>query len=97
MRPRVIATLEVVTIAWVCPDPSTYQPAVAQPWYEVRSVYFTDPSGIALEASWWVIDPTGRVADYGDDRLFADDDPVPAFQELHVNGGLTSDPSTRLS
>jgi catechol 2,3-dioxygenase-like lactoylglutathione lyase family enzyme len=26
----------------------------------VRSIYFTDPNGIALEASWWVIDPTGR-------------------------------------
>ena len=25
----------------------------------VRSIYFTDPNGIALEASWWVIDPTG--------------------------------------
>jgi catechol 2,3-dioxygenase-like lactoylglutathione lyase family enzyme len=63
----------------------------------VRSVYFTDPSGIALEASWWVTDPTGRLADYRDDRLFADDDPVPALQELHANGGLTSVPSTRLS
>src|SRR5439155_15378086 len=28
----------------------------------VRSVYFTDPNGIALEASWWVHDPTGRPA-----------------------------------
>ena len=26
----------------------------------VRSIYFTDPHGIALEASWWAIDATGR-------------------------------------
>ena len=26
----------------------------------MRSVYFTDPNGIALEASWWVLDATGR-------------------------------------
>src|SRR5918999_1882172 len=32
----------------------------------VRSIYFTDPTGIALEASWWAIDATGREADYGD-------------------------------
>ena len=25
----------------------------------IHSVYFTDPNGIALEASWWVIDVTG--------------------------------------
>ena len=48
----------------------------------MRSIYFTDPNGIALEASWWVIDPTGRDADYGDERLFADPDPVPAVREL---------------
>jgi hypothetical protein len=29
----------------------------------VRSVYFTDPNGIALQASWWVHDPTGQPAD----------------------------------
>src|SRR3990170_8264437 len=26
----------------------------------LRSVYFSDPSGIALEASWWTLDATGR-------------------------------------
>ena len=26
----------------------------------IRSIYFTDPNGIALEASWWVVDATGR-------------------------------------
>ena len=63
----------------------------------VHSVYFTDPNGIALEASWWVLDSTGRSADYGDDRFFADPNPVPALQELRATGGLTSVPSTRLS
>jgi len=63
----------------------------------VRSIYFTDPSGIALEASWWVLDATGRAADYADERFFADPDPVPALQELRTNGGLITVLSTRLS
>ena len=25
----------------------------------IHSIYFNDPNGIALEASWWVVDPTG--------------------------------------
>ena len=61
----------------------------------VRSVYFTDPGGIALEASWWVTDPTGRFSDYGDDRFFGDGNPVPALRELQATGGLTSVESTR--
>jgi catechol 2,3-dioxygenase-like lactoylglutathione lyase family enzyme len=63
----------------------------------VRSVYFTDPNGIALEASWWILDSTGRSVDYGDERFFADPNPVPAVQELRATGRLTSVPSTRLS
>jgi len=55
----------------------------------VRSVYFTDPNGIALEASWWVHDPTGQPADYLDTQLFADPDPVPAVVELQSTGTLT--------
>jgi len=62
----------------------------------VRSVYFADPSGIALEASWWVLDSTGHISDFADVRFFADPDPVPALQELRATGGLTSLPSTRL-
>jgi catechol 2,3-dioxygenase-like lactoylglutathione lyase family enzyme len=62
----------------------------------MRSIYFTDPNGIALEASWWVVDVTGREADYGDERQFADDDPVPAFRELAQAGVLASTPETRL-
>jgi catechol 2,3-dioxygenase-like lactoylglutathione lyase family enzyme len=62
----------------------------------VRSIYFSDPNGIALEASWWVIDPTGRDADYGDGELFSDPDPVPAVAELYNAGELTSVPTTHL-
>ena len=62
----------------------------------LRSIYFNDPNGIALEATWWTTDPTGRPADYGDDRLFADPDPVPAVQELRETGRIASTPSTRL-
>ena len=63
----------------------------------IRSVYFTDPNGIALEASWWTLDATGRPADYGDERLFADPDPVPAVGELRETGTIGSTPRTTLS
>jgi hypothetical protein len=62
----------------------------------LRSIYFTDPNGIALEASWWTLDATGRPADYGDRRLFADPDPVPAVRELRQSGQVASVPHTRL-
>ena len=61
----------------------------------MRSVYFTDPNGIALEASWWVVDATGRDADYTDRSLFADPDPVPALAEL-ARGELGDAPHTHL-
>jgi len=61
----------------------------------LRSIYFNDNNGIALEASWWVMDPTGRPADYADDRLFADPDPVPAVHELRA-GGLDHTVATHL-
>ena len=63
----------------------------------VRSIYFTDNNGIALEASWWAIDVTGRPADYGDTRIFADPHPVPAVEELVRDGSLSSTPTTRLA
>jgi catechol 2,3-dioxygenase-like lactoylglutathione lyase family enzyme len=63
----------------------------------MRSIYFTDPNGIALEASWWVVDPTGRAADYGDPALFADHDPVAAVAELVATGALESTPITVLT
>src|SRR4051794_19332705 len=62
----------------------------------MRSVYFTDPNGIALEASWWVTDPTGRDTDYADGELFSDPDPVPAVRELMETGSLRTVPSTHL-
>jgi len=61
----------------------------------MRSIYFSDPNGIALEASWWADDPTGSEPDYADDRYFRDPDPVPALAELRA-GGLRSVPTTRL-
>jgi catechol 2,3-dioxygenase-like lactoylglutathione lyase family enzyme len=63
----------------------------------IHSIYFTDPSGIALEASWWVTDATGRDADYGDGTLFSDPDPVPAVQEIQQHGTVQSVPHTRLT
>jgi catechol 2,3-dioxygenase-like lactoylglutathione lyase family enzyme len=62
----------------------------------MRSIYFTDPNGIALEASWWTIDPTGRPADATDERLFADADPVTAVAELTGGGELRTVPATQL-
>ena len=63
----------------------------------VRSIYFTDPNGIALEASWWAIDVTGRPADYDDAQVFADPHPVAAVEELQRDGKLASTPTTRLA
>jgi catechol 2,3-dioxygenase-like lactoylglutathione lyase family enzyme len=62
----------------------------------IRSVYFTDPNGIALEASWWVTDATGREADFGDGTLFSDPNPVPAVREIQEHGTVTTVPHTRL-
>jgi catechol 2,3-dioxygenase-like lactoylglutathione lyase family enzyme len=62
----------------------------------LRSIYFTDPNGIALEASWWTADPTGRPVDYDDERFFSDPDPVPAVQELVRDGALSWTPRTVL-
>ena len=62
----------------------------------MHSVYFHDPNGIALEASWWVTDPTGRPVDYEDGEVFADPNPVPAVEELK-QGKLSSLPQTHLA
>ena len=61
----------------------------------MKSVYFTDPNGIALEASYWVVDGTGREFDPGDGDRFLDPDPVPAVAEL-ADGALSSLPTTSL-
>jgi len=62
----------------------------------IRSIYFSDPSGMALEASWWTLDATGRAVDFTDDRLFADDEPVAAVVELRDAGELDHTVPTKL-
>src|SRR5215204_340100 len=62
----------------------------------IRSVYFTDPNGIALEASWWTHDATQGDPDYADGAVFHDADPVPAVRELAGQGALSSTPTTHL-
>ena len=42
----------------------------------IHSIYFTDPNGIALEASVWIKDPTTTQVDYNDSIFFADPNPV---------------------
>jgi catechol 2,3-dioxygenase-like lactoylglutathione lyase family enzyme len=61
----------------------------------MRSIYFSDPNGIALEASWWADDPTATDPDYVDPAYFGDPDPVAAVLELR-EGGLRSMPTTTL-
>ncbi|TVR27474.1 MAG: VOC family protein [Ilumatobacter sp.] len=60
----------------------------------IRSIYFSDPTGIALEASWWTTDlaePGYEVAD-----RFLDPDPVPALRELIEKGSIARVPQTKL-
>ena len=61
----------------------------------LRSIYFHDVNGIALEASWWTTD--GRRLEFRpeDPEMFADPDPVPAVAEL-ASDGLSFTPTTRL-
>jgi len=61
----------------------------------IRSVYFNDPNGISLEASWWVRDATEGPVDFADRSLFADTQPVAAVRELEA-GGLAWVPTTQL-
>src|SRR4051812_33651329 len=63
----------------------------------MKSVYFTDPNGISLEASYWVTDPTGRPARYDDQSgMFQDRQPVAAVTELAKTGELDWLPRTEL-
>ena len=63
----------------------------------MHSIYFTDPNGIALEASCWVMDPTGHAAlPLEDASIFSDPDPVPAVNELREAGQFAHLPTTRL-
>lgn len=60
----------------------------------MRSVYFHDPNGIALEAACWIVDATARTN--FDPEVFLDPDPVSAVGELRA-GGLTRTPETHLA
>jgi catechol 2,3-dioxygenase-like lactoylglutathione lyase family enzyme len=60
----------------------------------IKSIYFTDPTGIALEASYWETDATALPA--GDRQTFLDPNPVPALRELQERGRLGSVPQTSL-
>lgn len=61
----------------------------------MRSIYFTDNNGIALEASCWMRD-TSAPGSYDDPELFGDHDPVPAVRELAAAGALGRLPRTHL-
>ncbi|MGE0305731.1 MAG: VOC family protein [Acidimicrobiia bacterium] len=62
----------------------------------IRSIYFTDPNGIALEASWWTKPVVRDVADAETrSSLFLDQNPVPAVVEA-MAGTLRSTPRTTL-
>lgn len=50
----------------------------------IRSIYFSDPNGIALEASYWVKDPTQSEADYDDPVFFRDPVPVDAARPVEA-------------
>ena len=60
----------------------------------LRSIYFTDPTGIALEASWWTIDLDA--SNFDDIDRFQDPDPVPALVELKTTGKIAMTPRTAL-
>jgi catechol 2,3-dioxygenase-like lactoylglutathione lyase family enzyme len=59
----------------------------------MRSIYFTDPNGIALEASWWAKDPTGT--DGANPDAFGDRNPIPAVADILAGRPLHS-PATAL-
>jgi len=61
----------------------------------MRSIYFTDPNGIALEASWWVNNPTGQTL-MPEASRYGDPNPIPAMQEILRTGTLATLPQTRL-
>lgn len=64
----------------------------------IRSIYFNDPTGIALEASYWTLplEDEASSVDHDDDDWFHDHDPVPAVQEIAEHGAVLTTPSTRL-
>jgi catechol 2,3-dioxygenase-like lactoylglutathione lyase family enzyme len=63
----------------------------------IRSIYFTDPHGIALEASFWVRDATARELRPDDGMLWGDPEPVSAAREIIEHGTVRDWPHTRLA
>ena len=47
----------------------------------IHSIYFTDLNGVALEASYWIYNPTGKAPDYSNPNVFQGPNPVPALKE----------------
>jgi catechol 2,3-dioxygenase-like lactoylglutathione lyase family enzyme len=60
----------------------------------IHSIYFTDPNGIALEASYWLADATAAAET--DRSAFNDPSPVAAVTELERDGVLEWLPTTEL-
>src|SRR6266705_5544360 len=60
----------------------------------IRSIYFSDPAGIALEASYWVRDATARDLDITNRDFFADTNPVAAVHEIVAGGRVKNWPRT---
>lgn len=60
----------------------------------IRSIYFSDPTGIALEASYWTSDLDRSGYDVED--RFLDSDPVPALREIMTTGAVSHTPRTAL-
>jgi catechol 2,3-dioxygenase-like lactoylglutathione lyase family enzyme len=61
----------------------------------MESIYFTDPNGIALEASCWLKDPTKGAPQPDNPAYFGDLDPVPSVAEIGI-GPLGNLPATSL-
>ena len=59
----------------------------------IHSIYFHDFSGIALEASVWITNPTGKAPDYSNKYVFADLGPIPALKEAMEKLGWLSSTS----
>ena len=47
----------------------------------IHSIYFTDHNVIALEASYWIYNPTGKASDHSNPNVSQDASPVPALKE----------------
>jgi catechol 2,3-dioxygenase-like lactoylglutathione lyase family enzyme len=60
----------------------------------LKSIYFTDPTGIALEASYWENDATELTT--GNAETFLDPNPVPALREIQARGRVDWVPQTDL-